>query len=82
MNIIEKKTHNDKIQEFLDKGIGRLILTIQGEKYYITTYDIMKAYIEEQELKNDCLEKKILELEKELKDFKHIYEVNKRFGIN
>ena len=82
MDIVERKTHKDKIQDFLDKGIGRLIVTIQGEKYYVTTYDIMKTYIEEQELKNDCLEKKILELEEELKDFKQIYKINKRFGIN
>lgn len=83
MDIIEKKTHNDKIQNFLDKGIGRFIITtIGGKEYDVTSYDIIKAYIEEQELKNDCLEKKILELEEELKDFKQIYEINKRFGIN
>ncbi len=83
MDIIEKKTHNDKIQNFLDKGIGRFtITTIGGKEYDVTSYDIIKAYIEEQELKNDYLEKKILKLEKELKDFRQIYEINKRFGIN
>lgn len=79
MNIIEKKTHNDKIQDFLDKGIGRLIITIQGEKYYVTTYDIMKTYIEEQERKNDYLNKRILELEEKLDEFKYSYEFNKNF---
>lgn len=80
MDIIEKKTHNDKIQNFLDKGIGRFtITTIGGKEYDVTSYDIIKTYIEEQELKNDYLEKKILELEEELEDFKNIYETNRRF---
>lgn len=79
MDIVEKKEHKDKIQNFLDTGEGQLIVTIRGEKYYITTYDIMKTYIEEQDLKNDYLEKKILELEEKLDGFKYSYEFDKKF---
>lgn len=83
MDIIEKKTHNDKIQKFLDKEAGGVILYNSSQNYFhVVSCDILKTYIEEQELKNDCLEKKILELEEELKYFKQIYEINKRFGIN
>lgn len=85
MDIIERKTHNDKIQKFLDKGTGEVILYSSGnsgQNFHVVSCDLLKAYIEEQELKNDCLEKKILKLEEELKDFRQIYEINKRFGIN
>ncbi len=82
MDIIERKTHNDKIQKFLDKGTGEVILYNSGsssQNFHVVPCDIFKTYIEEQELKNDYLEKKILELEEELKDFKYIYEINRRF---
>lgn len=77
MYIVERKKHKDKIQDFLDTGNGQLIMTIRGEKYYITTYDIMKTYIEEQDLKNDYLEKKIFELEERLDEFKQEYETDR-----
>lgn len=79
MDIIERKRHNDKIQEFLNGEGKNVILCTQGNSYHVVTCDILKTYIKEQELKNDCLEKKILELEEELEDFKNIYEANRRF---
>lgn len=80
---IKKYTHMHKIQEFLDTDKGSVqIHKLNGDLCFVVSCDILKTYIEEQELKNDCLEKKILELEEELKDFKQIYEINKRFDIN
>lgn len=78
MDIIEKKTHNDKIKKFLNGDTENVILCTQGKSYHVVTCDILRTYIEEQEQKNDCLEKKILELEEELKDFKNIYELDRR----
>ena len=74
MKIIEKKRHKDKIQNFLDYDKGVLTIKIAGKTYYAISYEIMKAYIEEQEQKNDYLEKKILKLERKMKNFLEEYE--------
>ena len=80
MDIIERKKHKDRVQKFLD-GKDVIIMKYGDDKFFTADYETLKTYIEEQDLKNDYLEEKILNLEKELKNFKDIYETNRRFDI-
>ena len=75
---IKKYTHMHKIQEFLDTDKGSVqIHKLNGDLCFVVSCDILKTYIEEQERKNDYLNKRILELEEKLDEFKYSYEFNK-----
>ena len=78
MNIIEEKKHKDRVQRFLD-GKDLIIIRYGKETFETNDSETLASYIEEQDFKNDYLEKRILELEEKLNEFEYKYEKDKSF---